>query len=159
MKVKRCYAVMTYNTRVMIMVTCSRMHLSHSLSPLSHTCTHSTAHHRSDSQQEYIAWQSRFIYMYLINNTKLTAFFISAWDLLRVEYFFKAHPHNFVSPLRVSGSAVETLFSPYKYAAGGKLDSSNYATARAACLVKSAVAQSQRCHPTHPSTHISEEKV
>ena len=37
---------------------------------------------------------------------------------------------------------VETLFSQYKYAAGGKLNSSNYATARAACLVKSAAAQS-----------------
>ena len=83
----------------------------------------------ADSQQEYIAWQSRFIYLI---NTKLTAFFISAWDLLQVdvygfkqfcEYFFKAHRYNFVSPLRVSGSAVEMLFSQYKYAAGGKLDS------------------------------------
>ena len=104
-------------------------------------CTHTQLHttdpnfnHADSQQKEYIAWQSRFIY--LINNTKLTAFFISAWDLLRVdvygfkqfcEYFFKAHPYNFVSPLRVSGSAVETLFSQYKYAAGWKLDS-NYAT-------------------------------
>ena len=61
------------------------------------------------------------------------------------EYFFKAHPHNIVSPLRVSGSAVET-FSQYKYAAGGKLDSSNYATAKAACLVKSAVSVTQSHH-------------
>ena len=117
-----------------------------------HTQLHTTDpnfNHADSQQKEYIAWQSRFIY--LINNTKLTAFFISAWDLLRVdvygfkqfcEYFFKAHPYNFVSPLRVSGSAVEMLFSQYKYAVGGKLDSSNYATARAACLVKSAVAQS-----------------
>ena len=44
-----------------------------------------------------------------------------------------------ISPLRVSGSAIETLFSQFKYAAGGKLDASNYATARAACLIRSAV--------------------
>ena len=79
-------------------------------------------------------------------------FFLSAWDLLRVDiygfkqfctHFLKSHPHNFVSPLRVSGRAVETLFSQYKYASGGKLDSANYATARAACLVKSVVSP---CH-------------
>ena len=66
-----------------------------------------------------------------------------AWDLLRiVVYGFNAfctdflshHPNHFVSPLRVSGSAVETLFSQFKYAAGGKLDAANYFTARTACL-------------------------
>ena len=36
-------------------------------------------------------------------------------------------------------SAVETLFSQYKYNAGGKLDAVNYATARAASLVKQVV--------------------
>ena len=51
----------------------------------------------------------------------------------------KHHPHNFVPPLRVSGSAVETLFGQYKFAAGGKLDASNYATARAACMVRNIV--------------------
>ena len=44
-----------------------------------------------------------------------------------------------MSPLRISGSAVETLFSQYKYNAGGKLDAVNYATARAASLVKQVV--------------------
>lgn len=53
--------------------------------------------------------------------------------------FLSQHPKHFVSPLRASGSAIETLFSQYKYSAGGKLDSSNYATARASCLVKSAI--------------------
>ncbi len=75
-------------------------------------------------------------------------FYNLAWDLLRIDvygfrgfskYFFIQHPNHFISPLRVSGSAVETLFSQYKYAAGGKLDSSNYATARGACLIRSAV--------------------
>lgn len=72
----------------------------------------------------------------------------SAWDLLKIdvygfrafcEDFLKHHPKHFVAPLRVSGSSVETLFGQFKYAAGGKLDAANYATARAACLVRSIV--------------------
>ena len=72
----------------------------------------------------------------------------TAWDLLRIDvYGFKSftedfisrHPRHFISLLRVSGSAVETLFSQFKYVAGGKLDASNYVTARAACLIRSAV--------------------
>ena len=68
-----------------------------------------------------------------------------AWDLLRIDvYGFKAfcqwflstYPTYFVSPLRLSGSAVESLFSQYKFSAGGKLDSVNYTTSRAAHLVK-----------------------
>ena len=55
------------------------------------------------------------------------------------EDFVSRHPNHFISPLRVSGSAVETLFSQLKFAAGGKLDASNYVTARAACLIRSAV--------------------
>ncbi len=48
----------------------------------------------------------------------------------------------FVSHLLLSGSAIETLFSQYKYASGGKLDAAtcNYRTARAATLVKQVVA-------------------
>ena len=68
-----------------------------------------------------------------------------AFDLLRIDiygfrlfcrYFLSKYPGYFVSPLRLSGSAVETLFSQYKYATGGKLDASNYCTARAGNLVK-----------------------
>lgn len=56
------------------------------------------------------------------------------------EHFFCNYPGYFVSPLRLSGSAVESLFSQYKYNAGGKLDSSNYITSRAAHLIKQTVA-------------------
>jgi len=45
----------------------------------------------------------------------------------------------FVSPLRISGSAVESLFSQYKHIAGGKLDAVNYTTARGAYLMKQIV--------------------
>ena len=34
---------------------------------------------------------------------------------------------------------METLFGQYKFAAGGKLDASNYVTARAACMVRDIV--------------------
>jgi len=72
----------------------------------------------------------------------------TAWDLLRIdvygfraftEWFFKTYPTYFISPVRLSGSAVESLFSQYKYNAGGKLDSVNYTTARAACLIRQSV--------------------
>ena len=69
----------------------------------------------------------------------------AAWDLLRIDvygfnafakWFLQAYPTHFISPLRVSGSAVESLFSQYKYSAGGKLDAVNYSTSRCSHLVK-----------------------
>jgi len=75
-----------------------------------------------------------------------------AWDLLRIDiygfnafakWFFDHYPTYFISPLRISGSAVESLFSQYKYSAGGKLDAVNYATARCSHLVKQCVASHQ----------------
>lgn len=71
-----------------------------------------------------------------------------AFDLLRIDvygfesfakYSFQKYPGHFLSPLRISGSAVETLFGQYKYNAGGKLDAVNYPTARAASLVRQRV--------------------
>ena len=53
--------------------------------------------------------------------------------------FLHRHPGYFVSPLRLSGSAVETLFSQYKRLAGSKLDAVNYVTARAAQLIQQTV--------------------
>ena len=54
--------------------------------------------------------------------------------------FLATYPSYFISPLRLSGSAVESLFSQYKFTAGGKLDSVNYTTARAAHLIKQCAA-------------------
>ena len=77
-----------------------------------------------------------------------------AWDLLRInvygfrafcQWFLETYPTYFVSPLRLSGSLVESLFSQYKHSSGGKLDSVNFITSRAAHLVKQTV-----------STHHSE---
>ena len=44
-----------------------------------------------------------------------------------------------MSPLRISGSAVETLFGQYKYKSGSKLDAANYSTCRSKYLAKQAV--------------------
>lgn len=55
------------------------------------------------------------------------------------KHFFKMHPGYFISPLRISGSAVETLFGQYKYMAGSKLDAANYSSCQAKYLTKQAV--------------------
>ena len=52
-----------------------------------------------------------------------------------------AYPIHFISPVRLSGSAVESLFSQYKFTAGGKLNFVNYTTARAAHLIKQCAAK------------------
>lgn len=74
--------------------------------------------------------------------------YLIAWDLLRIDTFgFRAlcedfthqFPNYFISPLRISGSAVESLFGQFKYSAAGKLDAANYQTAQASFLVRQAV--------------------
>jgi len=86
----------------------------------------------------------KYIVLYALS----TLSFFIAFDLLRVcvhgilgftNYFFQEYPDYFISPVRLSGSAVETLFSQFKHTSGGKLSSANYSTARAAHLVKHTV--------------------
>ena len=75
----------------------------------------------------------------------------AAWDLLRIDVqgftefcsdFLSRQRGYFVSPLRLSGSAVESIFGQFKYNARGKLDAANYQVARAALLTK----QASECH-------------
>ena len=54
--------------------------------------------------------------------------------------FFIRFPGYFISQLRLSVSAIESIFSQYKYCAGGKLDASNFATARASNLIQQTAA-------------------
>jgi len=77
-----------------------------------------------------------------------TCLFFLAWDLLRVcvygftgftTWFLDEYPDHFISPVRLSGSAIETLFSQFKGTTRGKLSAMNYSTARAAHLVQHAV--------------------
>ena len=60
------------------------------------------------------------------------------------KYFLQKYPGYFVSPLRLSGSAVESLFSQFKYNTGGKLDAANCITARACTLIKQVRASHHR---------------
>jgi len=88
--------------------------------------------------------------------------FCIAWDLLRIDvysfnafakWFFNTYPTYFIAPLRISGSAVESLFSQYKYSAGGKLDAVNYVTSRCSNLIK----QCATSH--HAGKHYRDELV
>lgn len=88
----------------------------------------------------------RTSYMYYDNCTNLIYFL--AWDNLRIDvygfieltrHFLKSYPGYFLSPLRISGSAVESLFGQYKYMSGSKLDAANYATCRSKYLANQAV--------------------
>ena len=47
------------------------------------------------------------------------------------EDFLKRNPGYTIYPIRLNGSAVETIFSLLKYASGGNLMSTNYASTRA----------------------------
>jgi len=67
------------------------------------------------------------------------------YDLLRVcnygflafcEDFLHRNPAYYILPLKLNGSAVETLFSQFKYNAGGKLTSLNFATAKRSLMLK-----------------------
>lgn len=55
--------------------------------------------------------------IYLILKGKYYGLFVRAiYGFLKLTgYFLEKHPGYFMSPLRVSGSAVETLFGQYKY--------------------------------------------
>lgn len=79
--------------------------------------------------------------MIIITSTCILLQFI-AFDLLRIDvhgfrlfsnYFLNKYPGYFILPIRITGSAVESLFSQFKYR---KLDAANYSFSRAVSLVK-----------------------
>uniref|UniRef100_A0A1X7UVZ7 Uncharacterized protein n=1 Tax=Amphimedon queenslandica TaxID=400682 RepID=A0A1X7UVZ7_AMPQE len=85
--------------------------------------------HGGATQKKFLAWQT--------------------FDLLRIDvygirafckHFLDKHPRYYISPMHLSGSAVESLFGQFKYSSGGKLDAANYSIARATCMVKQVVA-------------------
>ena len=104
--------------------------------------------HTSSTQKSFLSWQSKIIFDTCYCLTYIVYFI--AWDLLRIDiygfrefcnWFLQTYPTYFIAPLRLSGSAVESLFSQYKHNSGGKLDSVNYTTARAAHLVKQSISE------------------
>lgn len=77
------------------------------------------------------------------------------WDLLKLMFYgFKslcedfqtAHPGYTICPVRLNGSAVETLFSQLKHATSGHLSVTNYATARSAVLTRGSIHGKVRYH-------------
>lgn len=75
---------------------------------------------------------------------------MQTWDLLQIMYrgfnglcghLLKNHPGYFISPLRINGSAVETIFSCLKYISGSNLSSTSYPTASAAFSTQREVAR------------------
>lgn len=46
------------------------------------------------------------------------------------QWFMAAYPDYFVSPLRINGSAIESIFSVLKFTAGGNFSASNYGSFR-----------------------------
>lgn len=80
---------------------------------------------KSTEEKRFISWQT--------------------WDLLRISVFgFKGFVNNFLAqnpdyyvyPLKINGSAAETLFSQFKFETNSKLTSVNYASARSRVLMK-----------------------
>ena len=58
------------------------------------------------------------------------------------------HPNCFIAPIRVNGSAIESIFSSLKYISGGNLSSTNYATSLSALITQCNV----RNNPPHSET-------
>lgn len=61
--------------------------------------------------------------------------------------YLQQHPDYYLVPLKLNGSAVETLFSQFKYNAGGKLTSLNFATAKRSVMLK------RNIHGHHSAAH------
>lgn len=67
------------------------------------------------------------------------------WDLLRItwygykgfcEEFIQRNPGYGIYPLRLTGSAVETIFSRLKFITGGNLSGVNYSSSRANLITR-----------------------
>ncbi len=53
-----------------------------------------------------------------------------------VNQFLTQNPDYYVHPLKINGSAAETLFSQFRFETNSKLTSINYASARSRTLMK-----------------------
>ena len=56
------------------------------------------------------------------------------------EDFLAQHPKYYIVPVRISGSAIETVFSSLKYISGGNLSSINYASSQVVQKERMAIA-------------------
>ena len=68
--------------------------------------------------------------------------------------FLKDCPDYYVVPLKMNGSAVETLFSQFKFESDGKLTSVNYSTARKCVLLEKDIRGSTKAARGYRSTPL-----
>lgn len=54
--------------------------------------------------------------------------------------FLTSHPTYYISPIRLNGSAIESVFSCLKYISGGHLSSTNYSSSLSALITQREVA-------------------
>ena len=76
---------------------------------------------------------------------------VQTWDLMRLLYFgftgfctdFTATygPDHYVVPVRINGSAIESLFGRFKFDAGGNLSAINYEAALSCIMTADAIAR------------------
>ena len=71
------------------------------------------------------------------------------------EEFLREHQGYFISPLRVNGSGVESIFSCLKYIAGGNLASTNYATSLAALVTQRDVSKNPYSEAGYRTQHTN----
>ena len=81
---------------------------------------------------------------------------MQTYDLLNImyhgftglcQYMLKKYPEHLISPLRVNGSAIETVFSSLRYIAGGHLSSTNYSTTIGSFLTQKDTSSHSNIHP------------
>jgi len=96
--------------------------------------------HTANKQKTFLSWQSKlmiaFLFLKIYSMGPSSHWYCIYGFKVFCKHFFEQHPEYFISPLRISGSAIENLFSQFKHNAGRKLDAYNYATARYAHMVK-----------------------
>ena len=61
------------------------------------------------------------------------------------ETFVTEHPGYYIIPVRVTGSAIETVFSSLKYISGSNLSSINYAASLSALVTQRETYGSSNC--------------
>lgn len=95
----------------------------------------------------------------MYNDLSLYPHFIQTWDLLLImsygfkglcEDFLADHKGYFIAPIRINGSAIESIFSSLKYISGGNLSATNYATSLSSLLTQKTIQKNP-----HSSTRLT----
>ena len=69
--------------------------------------------------------------------------------------FTSQHDQHYVVPVRINGSAIESLFSRFKYDAGGNLSATNYESAISRLLTANAVSEGKKEESTYRKDKLS----